>query len=194
MMAENNLNHTHSGAGTSCERTKSGREKSEASQVVIMQNLRRAERQRTTWTKKMNKIVMKCYYKSNPNVRGYRKRMHKIWKEEGLSESSEQNLSGQARAIKTHGWLSEIELEESRRDTKRESELLENEEIIVETTNAESNEVELSEGMKNTDNNVIENGTPTESIEDKMRSDGLGDDDIRVLGMLQEELQKELIN
>ena len=64
---------------------------------------------------------------------------------------------------------------------------MENEEIIVETTKAESNEVELSEGMRNTDNNVIENGAPTESIEDKMRSDGLGDDDIR------EELQKELI-
>ena len=132
-----------------------------------MQNPRRAERQRTTWTKEMNKIVMKCYYKSNPNVRGYRKMMHNIWKE--------QNLSGQARAIKTNGWLSEIELEEIRRDTNRESELLENEEIIVETTNAESNEVELSEGMRNTDNNVneVENGAPTESIEDKMRSDGL---------------------
>ena len=140
----------------------------------------------------MNKIVMKCYYKSNPNVRGYRKRMHNIWKE-GLSELSGPNLSGQSRAIKTNGWLSEIELEEIRRDTNRESELLENEEIIVETTNAESNEVELLEGMRNTDNNVIENGAPTESIEDKMRSDGLGDDNIWVLGMLQEELQKELI-
>ena len=52
---------------------------------------------------------------------------------------------------------------------------MENEEIIVEKANAESNEVELSEGMKNTDNHVneVEHGAPTESIEDKMRSDVL---------------------
>ena len=73
-----------------------------------------------------------------------------------------------------------------RRDINRESEILENEEIIVETVNVESNEVELSEGMRNTDNNVneVEDRAPTDSIEDKMRSNELGDDDIRVLGML----------
>ena len=109
MSAENHLNHPDEGAETSCESPRSGRGRHDTSQVVIMQNPRQAERQRTTWTK-MIKIVMKCYFKSNPNVRGYRKRMHNIWIEEGLSKLSEQNLSGQARAIKTNGWLSEIEL------------------------------------------------------------------------------------
>ena len=29
---------------------------------------------RTKWTKAVNKLAMKCYIKSNPGIRGYRKR------------------------------------------------------------------------------------------------------------------------
>ena len=42
--------------------------------------------------------------------------MMDIWNSEGVFEISEQRLDDQARAIKTNGWLSEIEIEEIKRD------------------------------------------------------------------------------
>ena len=37
--------------------------------------------------------------------------MLNVWNELGVFEISEQRLADQARAIRTNGWLSEIELE-----------------------------------------------------------------------------------
>ena len=62
---------------------------------------------RRKWHKEVNKIVMRCFYRSEPTKRGYRKRMLGIWKELGVFEISEQRLADQARAIRTNGWLSE---------------------------------------------------------------------------------------
>ena len=76
---------------------------------------------RMKWTKEMNKAVMKCYIKSSPDRRGYRKRMMAIWSEEGICEITEQRLACQARAIKTNGWLSAVEIEEIRRQITVES-------------------------------------------------------------------------
>ena len=39
---------------------------------------------KTTWSKEVNKIVMKCFYNSEPSKRGYRKRMFAKWQEIGL--------------------------------------------------------------------------------------------------------------
>jgi len=100
MSAYNNpTNNDVKGAGTSCEGPSSGRGRPEASQVVITRNPRKALR--TDWTKELNKIVMWCYFKSDPKRRGFRKRMLDIWKEKGLFELTEQKLAGQARVIKT---------------------------------------------------------------------------------------------
>ena len=38
---------------------------------------------RTKWSKNKNKLVMQCYFKSDPSIRNYRKRMHAIWNEIG---------------------------------------------------------------------------------------------------------------
>ena len=62
----------------------------------------------------------KCFYKSDPSQRGYRKRMIKIWKEIGVFDTTEQRLADQSRAIRTNGWLSEIEMEEIQREIERE--------------------------------------------------------------------------
>ena len=70
---------------------------------------------KTKWTKELNKIVMKCYLKSEPKKRGFRKRMLTIWKDIGLFEVTEQQLAGQALCIKNRGWLSEVEIEEIKR-------------------------------------------------------------------------------
>ena len=60
-------------------------------------------RRRVHWTKEMNKVVMKCYLKSDPSKRGYRKRMLAIWNEIGVFETTEQQLAGQALCIKNKG-------------------------------------------------------------------------------------------
>ena len=200
MMSENNdIHNTDAGAGILYERPMSGRGRSEASQVVIPRNPRHAEKQRTNWTKEMNKIVIKCFYKSDPSKRGYRKRMHKIWKEEGLFELSEQKLAGQARVIRTNGWLSEIELEEIKREIVKEStEEGEVVEVVGENEIERGIENERSDGEVYNDETVEQhveavNEVPAENIEERMRADGLGEEDIAIQRMLQEELTKEVI-
>lgn len=72
---------------------------------------------RMKWKKPMNKVVMKCYIRSDPSIRGYKKKMWAIWNEEVTLEISEQRLVDQARTIKTNGWFSDLELEEIKRNT-----------------------------------------------------------------------------
>ena len=68
------------------------------------------------WTKEVNKLVMKCYINRDPSKRGYRKRMMTIWREEGVFETAEQRLADQARATRTNAWLSDIEIEDMKRN------------------------------------------------------------------------------
>ena len=70
---------------------------------------------RRKWTKEENRLVMYCKFKSNPIVRGYRKRMMRIWEEVGTFEVKEQQLVDQARAIVVNEWLTKVELEEIKR-------------------------------------------------------------------------------
>ena len=57
-------------------------------------------------TKDLNVAVMECFDLSKPfteggkSIRGYRQRMHRIWKERELFSVSEQRLSDQARMIR----------------------------------------------------------------------------------------------
>ena len=76
---------------------------------------------RTVWSKEVNKIVMKCFYMSEPTRRGYRKRMLAIWQEIGVFDISEQRLADQVRTIKNNNFLSTIELEELARNTTMEN-------------------------------------------------------------------------
>ena len=61
---------------------------------------------RTGWSKEKNIAVMECYILSKPiddngkPVRGYRKRMHSIWKEHEGFNITEQRLCDQARLIR----------------------------------------------------------------------------------------------
>ena len=64
----------------------------------------------TKWNKNMNKLVMQCYFKSDPLQRNYRKIIHVIWNEIGRFELTEQKLVRQARAIRRNKWLLDLEL------------------------------------------------------------------------------------
>ena len=51
---------------------------------------------RKKWSKEVNKIVMRSFFKSEPNKRGYRKKMLEIWKDIGVFEVTEQRLADQS--------------------------------------------------------------------------------------------------
>ena len=78
------------------------------------------------WNKEVNKVVMECFYRSNPfneegrPIRGYRQRMFREWRVRGLFDSTEQRICDQARAIRKNGWLSEVELEMIKRKIEDE--------------------------------------------------------------------------
>ena len=163
---------------------------------------------RTNWTKELNKIVMRCYLKSNPKVRGYRKRMHKIWDEMGLFELSEQKLVGQTRVIKTNGWISELELEELNREIESENNCQSHTVTNVESdvdgrtvtqiegmNNEIGGQIELGDNRLNEDIGnfdcleVEDSGNWSEAVaKENMKADGLGDDDIKVFEMMVNEL------
>ena len=83
---------------------------------------------RTRWSKSMNVAVMECYFLSKPlnddgkPVRGYRRRMHNIWRERHSFNVTEQRLCDQARMIRKNGWLTHVELEEIKRRVTTEEE------------------------------------------------------------------------
>ena len=198
MSASKNLHITDAGAGTSCEGSRSGRGSNEASQVVIMRNPRKTS-VRTTWTKYLNRIVMKCYLKSDPTVRGYRQRMHKIWQELGLLglfELSEQKLAGQARVIKTNKWLSSVELEELKREIEREDSecnlaLQEEPEMLHISSNC--NEVDLeSENTTSSVEDHVNLELPLNLVDtiDMLKRDGRSDEEVEILSLLHDELLK----
>ena len=79
---------------------------------------------RKKWKKEELVTLMKCYYRSEPCVFGYRKRLFKLWCENSsLFDATEQRLADQARAILKYKWLTEIELEEIKRDEQKRKEV-----------------------------------------------------------------------
>ena len=70
---------------------------------------------RKRWTQRENEKVMECYLRSQPEKRGYRRRMINIWKGNDMFEVSEQHLMDQLRQIKEKKWLSDLEIERIKR-------------------------------------------------------------------------------
>ena len=67
---------------------------------------------RRKWSQEDNRIVMECYYHSEPGRIGYRKRMHSIWTCKDMFPVTEQKLIDQKNQIIKKQWLSNLELEE----------------------------------------------------------------------------------
>ena len=63
---------------------------------------------------------MQFYFKGDSSKRNYMKRMHVIWNEIGGFELTEQKLVGQARAVRTNKWFSDLELEQLQRKIRSE--------------------------------------------------------------------------
>ena len=64
------------------------------------------------WTQEENRMLWKCYFESDKNVRGYMERMHRLWIERGGSEMSKQRLRTQVQNIGKKKLLSDVEIGE----------------------------------------------------------------------------------
>ena len=63
---------------------------------------------------------MEWYLRNGPERRGYRKRMHDIWKSKDIFEVKEQKLMDQIRQIKKNKWLSNLAIEKIKRRIEEE--------------------------------------------------------------------------
>ena len=91
---------------------------------------------------------MESYFLSRPldeedkPVRGYRKRMHNIWKERCGTNITEQRLCDQARMIRKNKWIKKLELERiSRKVLQKEKE--------IEVNNNDNNGEQFYQNHKN---------------------------------------------
>ena len=83
---------------------------------------------RVRWSQKENRSVWKCYLKSEPEKRGFMKRLKQLWEEDGGRYATEKQLRGQVSNIKRCKLLAEVEMEEIK-DSINEQGLLEMEDI-----------------------------------------------------------------
>ena len=79
-------------------------------------------------------------------IRGYRRRMHKVWNERQTFKVTEQRLCDQACMIRKNGWLTQVELEEIKRKIKAEEEVTMHESRVGEEIMVPEVAEPLSEG------------------------------------------------
>ena len=78
---------------------------------------------RRTWSKEENILLWRCYLISDPKKRGYRKRFHQLWLENGGSDVTEQRICDQRSQIQKKGWLTSVEMEVIQREIEGTSEV-----------------------------------------------------------------------
>ena len=71
---------------------------------------------RSKWSQEENRVVIQCYYRSEYGRNKYRKKMYAICHKMGMFNVTEQRLVDQKNNILKRKWLSDLELEEIRRN------------------------------------------------------------------------------
>ena len=134
---------------------------------------------RTAWSKEVNKLVMKCFYASEPSKRGYRKRMFAKWQEIGVFTVSEQRLADQVRAIKNNGFLSNIELEEIEGN------------IMMKENNSTSQErIDITESSEEIHNCIGSEVLGTDRSDIYFESDAtVSDEEIEILNLIKAKIE-----
>ena len=150
---------------------------------------------RLKWSKEVNKIVMRCFYSSEPTKRGYRQRMLNVWKEIGVFKLTEQRLADQARAIRTNGWLSEIELEEIQRNLENfhnDIDVRESGSIydFTRRINTEISEEPVDHDVVVESKSSVGNELSVQHLCNTLKREGLSDDDISLVKSVLEEREK----
>ena len=110
--------HTNdvNGTGACSEGVASGRYPVDQQRMPARHPATAEQRQkRLGWSKVDNKRLFECYIRSEPDRRGYRKRLLDLWKARNnnneLTEVTEQRLADQVRQIKNKKWLETVEQE-----------------------------------------------------------------------------------
>ena len=123
---------------------------------------------RKAWSRQDNINAMECFYLSQPERRGYMKRMLQLWKERRLFDATDQRLADQVRVIRRKGLMSDLELEEIRNRVLNipPAAGIENSHIEEQERPSEANVSNNTDGMIQTgDNEDIPTSEETEIIE-----------------------------
>ena len=96
---------------------------------------------------------MECYLLSESNVRGYRKHMLSSWLIKGMFWVSKQRLDDQANIICRSSCMTELEIEELKRDLIKETE---NHSCKEEERIADDTFINLDEEVRELNNLVID--------------------------------------
>ena len=115
---------------------------------------------RREWKRTDNINAMECYYKSDPERRGYIRRMCKIWQERDLFQISEQRLSDQVRLIKRRELLTEMETEEIKRRVNE----IKDDESVQENKNTEEISTNVAVTSAPTDADTCSNITKANNV------------------------------
>ena len=146
------------GTGTPCEGPSPGR----CSLAQQRGPGRHPATARVKCNKEVNKVVMKCFYRSKPfdeerkPIRRYRKRMFREWRERRMFESTEQRVCDQARAIRKDDWLLELELEAKKRQVEGESqgELCREQDVTVDAETVELDAGTVEEEINDAEDSI----------------------------------------
>ena len=160
----NQVNNVNGSGSTNCEAVTSGMDCVTEQAQADRHSATAKTRRRRKWSKADNEIVVECYLKSNPDVRGYGARMLKVWTDKGMFLTTVKCLTGQLRLIKRNKWITDVEWEAIQRKLKVDDGI-ENDESHnngndVNTAEEEMNFFENTNsqpisGMEDTDNSIL---------------------------------------
>ena len=88
---------------------------------------------------------MECYFLSEPKIRGYRKRMLSLWLQKGMFWISEQRLLDQANTIGRNSRMTELEIEELKRNVTGSDSVI----VVEETRSGEALPDHVGEDVRN---------------------------------------------
>ena len=113
-----------------------------------------------------------------------------IWKEIGVFEVTEQRLADQVRAIKVNGWLSEVEIEEIRRniedkqnDTNEAVITIENPDVRVNISPEDNSDEGMSE--------ILNSGHQTISGQNQINEADMSDEQVELAAAIRAKLLEE---
>jgi hypothetical protein len=115
-----------------------------------------------------------------------------IWNSEGAFGISEQRLADQARAIKTNGWLLEIEIEEIERNITGNDSNQDNQERQSEPLTSEEQEDDAISSHDNLTQGRLTN--QWDQIVENMRREGCSEEKVNILRMIMDEMVENETN
>ena len=121
--------------------------------------------------------------------------MLNVWTEIRVFKLTEQRLADQARAIRTNGWLSEIELEEIQRNTENghidfDVRVSSSSSDSTRRINAETTEEPVNHEAEVESDSIIGNELFVQDLCNTLKREGLSEDDISLVKSVLEEREK----